>query len=117
MPSGSSSRTFRRWSGRELLVALAQRNGLRGLHETAGAVGILLEIHSPSSARFLRPYGTGLSAFDYGKRGSTDLPADEAQHRPETFPTGDIGRFNSGKRGLSRRRSGCIDEGRFKLRD
>jgi hypothetical protein len=31
-----------------LLVAFAQRDGLRGLYETAGAVGIDLEIHSPS---------------------------------------------------------------------
>jgi hypothetical protein len=26
-------------------VALAQGHGLRGLHETAGAVGVFLEVH------------------------------------------------------------------------
>ena len=31
--------------GRELLMALAQGKGLRRLNETAGAVGVLLDIH------------------------------------------------------------------------
>ena len=31
--------------GGELLMALAQGQRLRGLHETAGAVGVFLEIH------------------------------------------------------------------------
>ena len=31
--------------GRELLMALAQGQRLRGLDETAGAVGVFLEIH------------------------------------------------------------------------
>ena len=32
--------------GRELLMALAQGQGLRGLDETARAVGVFLDIHS-----------------------------------------------------------------------
>ena len=42
--------------GGELLVALAQGQRLRGLHETAGAVGVFLEIHrlTPSAH-----YGAG----------------------------------------------------------
>jgi len=47
-----------------------------------------------------------------GKRGSTNVLAGEAQHRPETFPTGDIGRRNSGKRGRYRRLQSCIDGGK-----
>ena len=34
--------------GRELLMALAQGEGLRGLDETAGAVGVFLDIHHRS---------------------------------------------------------------------
>ena len=36
---------FEQMFGGELLVALAQGQRLRGLHETAGAVGVFLEIH------------------------------------------------------------------------
>ena len=32
--------------GRELLMALAQREGLRGLDETARTFGVFLDIHS-----------------------------------------------------------------------
>ena len=41
--------------GAELLMALAQRQALRGLDETFGAVGKLLKIHLSSSARKARP--------------------------------------------------------------
>ena len=45
--------------GGELLVALAQGQRLRGLHETAGAVGVFLDIHaSTPSACPDRPEGT-----------------------------------------------------------
>ena len=36
---------FQEMVGAELLVALAQRQALRRLHETLGAVGIFLEVH------------------------------------------------------------------------
>ena len=36
---------FQEMIGAELLVALAQSQALRGLHETLGAVGIFLEVH------------------------------------------------------------------------
>ena len=60
--------------GRELLVAFAQRDGLRRLHETAGAVRIHLEIHASLLEHApLRPCGTEkrLLRQDYGAR--TDL--------------------------------------------
>ena len=43
--------------GCELLVALAQGQRLGGLHETAGAVGVFLEIHGSSLSLSLRPCG------------------------------------------------------------
>jgi len=47
--------------GRELLMALAQREGLRRLDKTARALGILLDIHqSLPRARILAPGLTDL---------------------------------------------------------
>jgi hypothetical protein len=47
--------------GRELLMALAQREGLRRLDETAGTLGVLLDIHqSLPRARSLAPVITDL---------------------------------------------------------
>ena len=46
--------------GGELLMALAQGQRLGGLHETAGAVGVFLEIHSSTpSARYGAGYRAG----------------------------------------------------------
>ena len=41
--------------GGELLVALAQGQRLRGLHETAGAVGVFLEIHESTPSALMAP--------------------------------------------------------------
>ena len=46
---------------RELLLALAERQRLGGLNETAGAVRVFLEIHVFSLSLSVRPFRRGLN--------------------------------------------------------
>ena len=58
--------------GCELLVALAQGQRLGRLNETAGAVGIFLEIHVLSLGLPLRPCSaSGASSMGYGSAALT----------------------------------------------
>ena len=54
---------FQQVIGAELLVALAQRQALRRLHETLGAVGILLEIHASLLGTAARPSQARAAVF------------------------------------------------------
>ncbi len=75
--------------GCELLVALAQGQRLGGLHETAGAVGVFLEIHVvfprpvPPPLRRVRSIVNGLPSA------VTDLGQMSAEDRSARTPNGD----------------------------
>src|SRR6476619_6336127 len=64
--------------GRELLMALAQREGLRRLDETASAFGVFLDIHqSLPRARFLAPGLTDLELASAGQDVRRNLPPEK----------------------------------------
>ena len=96
--------------GGELLVAFAQREALRGLNETAGAVGKFLEIHILILGLSHRPRGAvGTSSWDFPV--GPDLDQEDLEPRPTGLQTGsrygDPALANVGKEARAERGSGA----------